>query len=62
VSLLKNSLFRKNNLILSINTSRKSYQNSHLKRILTKQTTEKRNKNQRWKGETKSPAQKHNNN
>ena len=41
---------------------KKKLPSSYLKRILTKQTTEKRNKNQRWKGETKSPAQKHNNN
>jgi hypothetical protein len=37
---------------------KKRLPSSHLKRILTKQTTEKRNKNQCWKRGTKSPGSK----
>jgi hypothetical protein len=58
--LLKNSLFRKNNSILSIKTSRKSYQ-VLTKKNINKTNNRKGNKNQCWKRETKSQAQKHNN-
>ena len=53
---------QKKNLILSINTSRKSYQKSHLKRILTKQTTEKEIKTKDGREKQNPQAQKHNNN
>jgi hypothetical protein len=49
-------------MILLINASRKSYQSSHLKRILTKQTTEKEIKTKVGREKQNPQAQKHNNN